>query len=47
MYKAIIILTILMVIFPIATSAQEKEYYEKLRSIKTYNPRQNLSNMML
>jgi len=28
-------------------SAQEKEYYEKLRSIKTYNPRQNLSNMML
>jgi curved DNA-binding protein len=28
-------------------SATEKEYYEKLRSIKTYNPRQNLSSMIL
>ena len=28
-------------------SATEKEYYEKLKSIKTYNPRQNLSSMTL
>jgi curved DNA-binding protein len=28
-------------------SATEKEYYEKLRSIKSYNPRQNLGNMIL
>lgn len=28
-------------------SATEKEYYEKLRSIKSYNPRQNLSSMIL
>lgn len=36
MYKAIIILTILMVIFPIATSAQEKEYNNETESVSEY-----------
>lgn len=35
-YKAIIILTILMVIFPLATSAQEKEYNNETESVSEY-----------